>query len=570
MEKNNYRNKNSINENIIMNDDVLKINYNNDKLENKSKLRKRAINKILMKKAVIFVEEITNEKLNELEKLDYDKQFEIIKSQLESKNESNIIKILSYIIKNICPFPAENKNKRKMLNENIINNVLNVFYSTNNKDIFSLCSSILSNFCTDYILFSIDMINNDFGIKKVYNELQNKYFNNPYIISNCLNCYKEGLAHLSEQINTRDINDNINENAKDISYNSKRSLCHLVNWILYNKELYFSLPQEGMQSFFKLLELLIKSASVPSDYKMEFDLNYSNNNMINDHFANLVLYLLSIPLKDLEYDTCDYYLSLLVLITKNENYKSYLTKKYNNICIFDVIKKLFGYIYLDNNSTDEDRLNNPNLDSLFISYCFEIMTNLIIETVNHKDIMDLIYKIFRNYRGTVSKSEEVPLTIMGFFLKLSENLNIKEVYNFIFDPKKTIINDCIKFYVRNNKCYVLVMQFLINIFEFKNFNEIEKVNINDVIKCIINGLDIQDREVNNKSVNCLGKMIEININREYNIDLILKYEENQVVEKLNLLILNNKNNNKMEEDNIEELLKYIENKIKEEEKINII
>ena len=205
MDKNSYKDTNNINENILINSEELQNIYNNDKLETKSKLRKKAINKLLMKKAVIFVEEITNEKLNEIEKLDYDKQFEIIKSYLISNNEPNIIKILSYIIKNICPLPAENKIKRKMLNEKIVDNILNIFYTTNIKDIFSLCSSILSNICTDYILFSIDMVHNEGGIKKVYNELQNKYFDNPYIISNCLNCYKEGLVHLIEQINTKDI-----------------------------------------------------------------------------------------------------------------------------------------------------------------------------------------------------------------------------------------------------------------------------------------------------------------------------------------------------------------------------
>ena len=363
---NNYNSQNKFNNQNLFTpstSDILQYNYNNDKLETKSKLRKKAINKILMHKTVVFVEEITKEKLKEIEQLNYDKQYEIIKSYLTSNNEQNMTKILSYIIDTICHFPGENKNKSKMLENDIIDIILILFYTTNNKDIFSLCSSIISNFCVDYILFSLRMLNEE-GIKKIYNDLQNKYFNNPYIISNCINCYKESLDHLIELIKNYGINEE--KNIKYISYSTKRLLCNLTNWILYNKELFFSIPQEGMQSFFKLIELLITSISVPNQYDMIFDLDYSNN----IHFENLIYYILSIELKDLEYDTVENYLLLMIEISKNQMYLFYLTKKYNNKCIFDVIKKLFGYIYLDNYSTEEDRKNNPILDSIFIIISF--------------------------------------------------------------------------------------------------------------------------------------------------------------------------------------------------------
>lgn len=552
-----YNNQNSF---IPSTNDILQYNYKNEKLETKSKLRKKAINKILMNKTVVFVEEITKEKLDEIEQLNYDKQFEIIKSHLTSNNEQNMIKILSYIINTFCHFPGENKIKTKIVEKGIIDIILMLFYTTNNKDIFSLCSSIISNFCADYILFSLRMLNED-GIKKIYNDLQNKYFNNPYIISNCITCYKESLDHLIEMIKEFGINEE--KNIKYISYTTKRLLCNLTNWILYNKELFISIPQAGMQSFFKLIELLITSISVPNQYDMIFDLDYSNN----IHFENLIYYILSMPLKDLEYDTVENYLLLLIEISKNETYLLYLTKKYNNMCIFDVIKKLFGYSYLDNNSTEEERKNNPVLDSIFIKYCLEILANLIKETINNDDMINLFLLLFKNHRGTVRYAELVPLGIMEFLLKLSENIdNNKKISDIIFSTQNNIINDCIKFYIRNNQCYVLVMQFLLNIFEYKDFNDIENVNFNNVIKCFVDGLDSKEKEVYNKSVYCLGKLIEIQNKKHYNFDLLLKYEENHVIEKLNLLSLNKNNQSISEEENAEILLKYIESKIKESEK----
>ena len=92
------------------------------------------------------------------------------------------------------------------------------------------------------------------------------------------------------------------------------------------------------------------------------------------------------------------------------------------------------------------------------------------------------------------------------------------------------------------------------------------MDFNNVIKCFVNGLDSKEKEVCTKSVYCLGKLIEIQNKKHYNFDLILKYEENHVTEKLNLLSLNQNFQSICEEENAEELLKYIESKIKESEK----
>jgi hypothetical protein len=336
----------------------------------------------------------------------------------------------------------------------------------------------------------------------------------------------------------------------------------MVNWILYNKEIFCSLPQEGAQSFFKLIELLMISISVPNQYEMNFDLNYfSNNNTHNVHFENIILFLFSRPLKEFEYETLNNYLSLLMKISEDEKYTNLLIQPYHNKSIFDVIKYLCGFIYLNNNSTDEERKNNPVLDPIFISYCFNIMENLIKEVINHDDILNLILIFFKNYRSSVKYTELVPLSIMKLILKLSENLNRdKKVKDFIFS--QSIINDCIKFYVRNNKCHVLVMEILLIVFEEKNFVDIENINLDDVIKCFIDGLESRDKEVINKSIICLGKLMEIKEKNNYNINLLLKYEENHVLEKLNFIILNNRENEKQ---HAETLLNYIKNKIKEDE-----
>ena len=79
------------------------------------------------------------------------------------------------------------------------------------------------------------------------------------------------------------------------------------------------------------------------------------------------------------------------------------------------------------------------------------MANLIKEAINHEEIMNLILIIFKRYRGSVKSSNFIPEGIMEVLLKMSENLdNNQKKYDFIFSPKNNIINDCIKFYIRNN------------------------------------------------------------------------------------------------------------------------
>ena len=47
---------------------------------------------------------------------------------------------------------------------------------------------------------------------------------------------------------------------------------------------------------------------------------------------------------------------------------------------------------------------------------------------------------------------------------------------------------------------MLVMQFLLNIFEYKNYNEIENIKAIDIIKCFTHALDSKQNEVTNKSI----------------------------------------------------------------------
>ena len=47
--------RNIYNNEVFFNNEDLKKNYHNDKLDNRTKLRKKAINKILMKKTCFFL-----------------------------------------------------------------------------------------------------------------------------------------------------------------------------------------------------------------------------------------------------------------------------------------------------------------------------------------------------------------------------------------------------------------------------------------------------------------------------------------------------------------------------------
>ena len=522
----------------------------NEPTRNKLQLRKRNIHEVLDKKKVLLKDaEVDDKILNELANSNYSKQIEDLKKLLTSTNEQNIIKALKFINNVVCPKTFNDKLKSELIKSGGINIISKLFYFNSNEVIFSFSCSILEIFCTQYFEFSTQFINDE-GIKLIYDKLSRNFSNNVKVVSHCIRIYKESLDHLLE------INENYNK-YNGLSYNSKKYLCHFTNWVLCEKQLFSSFETDTFLAFFRFIELLKRAISVPNQYELDFEQGAGS-------MDNLFSYVLEQPVKDLEYFAKQNYLEFLILLSKEPKYTKYLTGGQLNI--FDVIKKLCGYLYLNQNSTNEERENYPTLEPFMLGYCFEIMTNLSTELIKRDDIVELVYTLFKNFKFTVKYSDIVPVNIMDLLVSLSENITKDEkIYNFIFSPERNIIYDCVKCYVKNNDCYIRVLQFLVNIFEVKNFGDNEKVKFADVMNCISNGLEIENNALNSKSVYCVRKIIEINAKNNYGIDLYKYFVTNNILEKLKNLVLNKNYSNISEEENADELISIIENMIKAEE-----
>ena len=522
----------------------------NEPTRNKLQLRKRNIHEVLDKKKVLLKDaEVDDKILNEIANSNYSKQIEDLKKLLTSTNEQNIIKALKFINNVVCPKTFNDKLKSELIKSGGINIISKLFYFNSNEVIFSFSCSILEIFCTQYFEFSTQFINDE-GIKLIYDKLSRNFSNNVKVVSHCIRIYKESLDHLLE------INENYNK-YNGLSYNSKKYLCHFTNWVLCEKQLFSSFETDTFLAFFRFIELLKRAISVPNQYELDFEQGAGS-------MDNLFSYVLEQPVKDLEYFAKQNYLEFLILLSKEPKYTKYLTGGQLNI--FDVIKKLCGYLYLNQNSTNEERENYPTLEPFMLGYCFEIMTNLSTELIKRDDIVELVYTLFKNFKFTVKYSDIVPVNIMDLLVSLSENITKDEkIYNFIFSPERNIIYDCVKCYVKNNDCYVRVLQFLVNIFEVKNFGDNEKVKFADVMNCISNGLEIENNALNSKSVYCVRKIMEINAKNNYGIDLYKYFVTNNILEKLKNLVLNKNYSNISEEENADELISIIENMIKSEE-----
>ena len=522
----------------------------NEPTRNKLQLRKRNIHEVLDKKKVLLKDaEVDDKILDEIANSNYSKQIEDLKKLLTSTNEQNIIKALKFINNVVCPKTFNDKLKSELIKSGGINIISKLFYFNSNEVIFSFSCSILEIFCTQYFEFSTQFINDE-GIKLIYDKLSRNFSNNVKVVSHCIRIYKESLDHLLE------INENYNK-YNGLSYNSKKYLCHFTNWVLCEKQLFSSFETDTFLAFFRFIELLKRAISVPNQYELDFEQGAGS-------MDNLFSYVLEQPVKDLEYFAKQNYLEFLILLSKEPKYTKYLTGGQLNI--FDVIKKLCGYLYLNQNSTNEERENYPTLEPFMLGYCFEIMTNLSTELIKRDDIVELVYTLFKNFKFTVKYSDIVPVNIMDLLVSLSENITKDEkIYNFIFSPERNIIYDCVKCYVKNNDCYSRVLQFLINIFEVKNFGDNEKVKFADVMNCISNGLEIENNALNSKSVYCVRKIMEINAKNNYGIDLYKYFVTNNILEKLKNLVLNKNYSNISEEENADELISIIENMIKSEE-----
>lgn len=535
-------------ENQINNKELNEIK--NEQTMNKLKLRKNMMNNILNRKNRMKQDnEIENKVFDELGNLNYIKLHEEIKRIFDSNNEQNIYKCLNYIYTEICPKSFNDKTKSEMARCGITNIILNLFYTNSNKSIFPLCCAILSSFCNSYFEFSTQLINED-GIKIIYDKLTKNFSDDINVVSLCVLIYNDSLDHLIDQIKNK------NSKYSDLSYNTKRFLCHFANWILCEKKIFSSFETNTYLNFFKLLKLLKTSVSVPNQYELDFEQG-------NGAVDNLFSYVLEQSVKDLEYFALENYLEFIILLSRNKKYIEYLT--HGNRTIFDVIKRLCGYLYLNQNSTKEERDNFPMLEPFMLGYCFEIMSNMPLEVAKRDDIMALISTLFYNYRTSIGSSD-VPINIMDLMVSFSENVgNDQNIAKLLLSPGSKVIVTCIKIYIRNKICYVKVLQFLINIFEFNNFNQLDNVKFENVIKCISNGLEHEEREINSKSVYCLKKIIEINARRKYNLDLVRYFEENQVLEKLNNLVLNKNYENISEDESADDLIAYVKEMIKKDE-----
>ena len=537
-------------ENKVNNKDVEEMK--NELTVNKLKLRKNHLNNFLIQKAMTTQDnEIENQIFQDLKNDSYTKQHEEIKKILSSNNDQNLIKALNYIHNIFCVQSFNSKLKSDILRCGMSDLIINLYYNNSNESIFPLCCSILSILCTDYFEFSTRLINEE-GIKIIYDRVSKNFCNNIDVVSNCIIIYNESLAHLQELVQKS------NTKFSNLSYNSKKYLCHFTNWILSEKKkIFLSFRIDIFLEFFKLIKLLKTAISVPNQYELDFEQG-------NDSIDNLFSYVLEQPVKDLEYFGLQCYLELLIMLSKDKKYTIHLTSGNKNV--FDVIKRLCGFIYLNNNSSKEDRDNFVSIEPFMLGYCFEIMANLCLEVIKRDDIIDLIYIFFKNYRYTAKYNDQIPSIIMDLLVRFSENIyNDERIYKFMILPERNILFYCIKFYAKSNTCFVKVMQILINIFEVKNFDDIENIKNEKLIKCISEGLEIENVEVNRKSVYCLGKIIEINGRKKYNIDLLKYFEINHTLENLKNLVLNKNYKSIAEEENAEDLIAYIENMIKFEE-----
>ena len=71
--------------------------------------------------------------------------------------------------------------------------------------------------------------------------------------------------------------------------------------------------------------------------------------------------------------------------------------------------------------------------------------------------------------------------------------------------------------------------------------------------------------LNSKSIYCLKKLIEKKKKKNYNIDLVRYFYENNTLEKVEKLVLNKNYKNISEEENADDLIEELKNMFKEDE-----
>ena len=497
-------------------------------------LRKKNIsNEIMQKRNKRLLEEYKNEINNEnqnlenkfkLEKENDNYIYNYLTNSFDSNNEEKILNALLYFIKFIFPKSLSNKQLRYFLLEENFKRLENILKNTNNLEILLNISVIFSYLSNTFIDFRKYLINNEF-ILLVLSIIENKSNDNLEIICNFLNTI--GFT----------ISKGINENLSFVFlYEIKCNFIEKI--IILGKSIFFKNDINVRDCvIFNLCEIL----KIPTKNK--------NYNLINIKILIPILleYVLNADRNINEetsiFENC---LNLLQFLTEKEELKQFFIENNNNNNIIIVVFKLFSYFNIFNNN---DNNNNNNiylpLTDENIEYTIEIIINLLEEFIKYEEFFILLRFLIKNFRFINTKHIEVYLLILKLFSKLLTFNKNEKIINFILEDDQNILNIIFKYYIKNNKTIQIVYLISFNLFDFDCIKNLKVFNNKNIFKIILNGLENNENELKIFVLEYVQKLIEKINELKLNINIKEIFIELEIKNKIENLILNNNENEKI-------------------------
>ena len=484
------------------------------------------INTTIKDTSVDFFKTIIDDYYMKIEK-DEDK-ISLLKTKLQNINYRNdILSALSIIESKIVNCTPNNKLKRMIHTEKIIDTIINFAMLTNDYYIMFLSTKIIVRYAKDYDSVR-DLIFDDTVLIELSNQIVNKFTQSSIVLENVF---------------------------------------MILNYVFTKKETAFkSIDIQILDTIVNNLCNIIDSEHFTSSSSMRFALLWNLCLILQEHYNDInerhieqilntiIMYPLNFSQEE-NRDTFSIYCEIMTMLS----YDNYMIEKQNFFFIDAYINKIFPFIfkYVSN--------SNPmliHLSTREVLCALLILNNTLKFTIdqrinvklNYDSILSIVGHLITLYRLQIKVSDEIPIQIVKC-LSLLSSLSDESI-NKMFTVE--VFKKIFTYYTKSEESISSVLNMIENVLKYQKDNVVMiLLSQTNFLSVVFKGLSAVKSEVKITTLTFICFLYEYFASRKISyIDINEEFRKNYIFDKLERLY--QEDNNKYISQQAKEIIEYIE------------
>ena len=482
------------------------------------------INSNVKDTSVDFFKTIIDDYYIKIEK-DEDK-ISFLKEKLQNINSRNdILSALNIIETKILHFSPNNKLKRMIHTEKLIDTIINYAMFTNDYYLMLLSTKIIVRYAKDYDSVR-DLLFNDNVFREFSNQIVNKFAQSSFVLENIYIILNYVFTKKETSFKEIDVT---------ILDTIVHNLCNIINSEHFNST--------SSMRFALLWNLCLI---------LQEHYNDINERHIERILNTIIMYPLNFSQEE-NRDTFSIYCEIMTMLS----YDNCIIEKNNYFFIDAFINKIFPFIfeYVSN--------SNPNLIHLTTRevLCALLILNNIIKftidqhiNVKYDNILSLVGHLITLYRLQIKVSDEIPIQIVKCLSLLSSLSDESISKMFTVEMFKKIFI----YYTKSEESISSVINMIENVMKYQNENVVSiLLSQTNFLNVVFKGLSTVKSEVKITTLTFICFIYEYFASRKINyIDINEEFRKFFIFDKIERLY--QEDNNKYISQQAKELIEYIE------------